>query len=156
MTYVIRGLDPQPFAALFHADDTELAAALATKRVADADVGYPCRVSLEDAKTGENLVLVHHVSHDVSGPFRMAHAIFVREGAVQPEPWRDEVPPMLSRRMVGLRAFGADGMLRGGALAQPGETDEMIRDLFSAPEVAYLHVHNATLGCFLAAVERDK
>lgn len=154
MTYAIRGLDPGPFAPLFGAGDAEREAARALIVTADSDWGYPCRVSLEDAQLGERVLLTHHVSNDVAGPFCMAHAIYVREGVQAAEPAMDRVPAMLETRTLGLRGFARDGMMRKAILAQPGEADGAIRDLFSNAGIAYIHAHNAAYGCFLAAVER--
>ena len=155
MAYRIEGLDPEPFAALFEASEAELGAALARRVTAKDDSGYPCRVSLQDAREGDSLMLVHHVSNDVSAPFRMAHAIYVREGAERAAAAFDSVPAMLDRRTIGLRAFDGEGMLCRAALAGPGEADGLIRDLFADPSIAYIHAHNAAYGCFLAAVKRD-
>ncbi len=40
-------------------------------------------------------------------------------------------------------------------LTQPGEADEGIRRLFANPDVATIHAHNATRGCFAAKIERN-
>src|SRR3546814_14901939 len=80
MTYAITGLDPEPFAPLFAMSDAELAALGACRVTADADRGFPCRISLEDARAGEELILLTHVSHDVATPYRSAYAIYVRPG----------------------------------------------------------------------------
>src|SRR3546814_12798933 len=89
--------------------DAELAALGACRVTADADRGFPCRISLEDARAGEELILLHHVSHDVATPYRSAYAIYVRPG-VAAATWRDELPPVFAGRPLALRAFGADGM----------------------------------------------
>lgn len=154
MTYRIDGLSPEPFAPLFALCDEGLAARRARRVVADSPTGYPCRVSLRDAAPGEALILVNHVSHDAPTPFRATHAIFVREGA-EPASFVDETPACLSRRTLGLRGFGADGMLKAGRLAVPGEADAQIRALLEQPEIAEIHAHNAALGCFLARIVRD-
>ncbi len=154
MTYAITGLDPEPFTPLFALSDAELTARGARRVVADADRGFPCRISLDDARAGEELILLHHVSHDVATPYRSAYAIYVRQG-VAAGTWRDAVPPVFEGRPLALRAFGADGMLRTAKLAAPGEADGAIRDLFADAEIAYIDAHNAAYGCFAARVERD-
>ena len=58
MTYMIRGLDPDPFAPLFDLDEAGLAAINARRVTATADRGFPSRVSLDDAKAGEELILL--------------------------------------------------------------------------------------------------
>ena len=141
--------------ALFAASDDALAAALATRVTASSDSGFPCRVSLQDATTGDDLILTHHVSNDVATPFRTAHAIYVRRGAERALPVHDRLPEMLDRRTIGLRAFSCDGMMIGARLAWPGEGDREVRALLDDQEVVYIHGHNAAYGCFLAAIERD-
>jgi len=155
MTYRIEGLEPTPLLPLFDASDDALAAALATRVTASSDTGFPCRVSLQDANIGDDLIFTHHVSNDVAGPFRMAHAIYVRRGAEQAEPIHDRFPDMLDRRTIGLRAFDRDGMLIAARLALPSEGDREVRALLDDEQVAYIHAHNAAYGCFLAAIERD-
>ena len=66
MTYKITGLSPAAHAHLFEMDDAQLAQINARRVVAAASKGFPCRVSLEDAREGEKLILLHHVSHDVA------------------------------------------------------------------------------------------
>jgi len=155
MTYRIEGLPPGGFAPLFGMDDAELAARGAMRVTADSPNGYPCRVTLADAAPGERLLLVNHVSHDVTTPFRTAYAIYVREDADAPGAYRDAVPAMLDSRTIGLRGFGADGMLKGALLAMPGEADARIRELLERPDIASIHAHNAAHGCFLAKIERN-
>jgi hypothetical protein len=154
MTYSIRGLDPEPFAPLFRLDDAGLAAINARRVTATADRGFPCRISLEDAKTGEALILLHHTSHDVETPYRSAYAIYVRPG-VEAASYRGELPPVFEGRPLALRAFDADGMLRTARLAGPGEADGAIRDLFADTAISYIDAHNAAHGCFAARIERD-
>ncbi|WP_338426743.1 DUF1203 domain-containing protein [Sphingopyxis kveilinensis] len=154
MTYMISGLSPDLFAPLFAMDDAELAANHALRVTAAADRGFPCRISLEDAKAGEELILLHHVSHDVETPYRSAYAIYVRAN-VEATTWRDAVPPVFEGRPIALRAFGADGMLNNATIAAPGEADGAIRDLFADDAIAYIDAHNAAHGCFAARVQRD-
>ena len=155
MAYRIEGLAPEAFESLFGMMDGELAARGAMRVTADSDFGFPCRVSLQDAAPGDELILLNHVSHDVDGPFRTAYAIFVRKDAEGPANYADEAPPYLDRRTLSLRGFGADGLLKDGLLAMPGEADAKIRALFERPEVATIHAHAATYGCFLARIERN-
>jgi len=154
MTYSIQGLSPEPFAPLFALDDAGLAALNARRVTATADRGFPCRVSLEDAKAGEALILLHHMSHDVETPYRSAYAIYVRPG-VEAATYRDELPPVFEGRALALRAFAADGMLQTARLAGPGEADGAIRDLFEDDAITYIDAHNAAYGCFAARIERN-
>ena len=155
MTYRIEGLALADFTDLLALDDAQLAEHNAVRVIAGADKGWPCRVSLEDAKAGESLILFNHVSHDVATPYRNAYAIFVRDDAVDAQTYIDQTPPVFEGRPMALRAFDKDGMLRDAALALPGHADTKIRALFDMPQIAYIHAHNAAHGCFSARVERN-
>jgi Protein of unknown function (DUF1203) len=154
MAYRIEGLPGEAFAHLFNLSAEELAPHGAVRVTALSDRGYPCRVSLNDARAGETLILLNHVSHDVATPYRSAYAIFVKEDAQQALPYIDNIPSVLAGRPLGLRGFGDDGMLKDARLALPGEADAKIRELFSDPQVATIHAHNAAHGCFVARIAR--
>lgn len=154
MSYHITGLDRALFAELFDMNDMALAERGAVRVTAAADKGWPCRISLEDAKAGEELILLNHVSHDVATPYRSSYAIFIRKAADLTAQFVDETPPVFEGRPMAFRAFDADGMLRNAALALPGQADEKIRALFAQDEIAYIHAHNAAHGCFSARIER--
>ncbi len=155
MTYAITGLSPDQFAPLFALSDAELAERGARRVVADADRGLPCRISLRDADQGDQLILLHHTSHDVATPYRSAYAVYVREG-VQPAEYIDATPPVFEGRPLAFRGFDAEGMLRDARLAGPGEAEAKILDLFANPEIAYIDAHNAAHGCFAARVVRHE
>lgn len=155
MTYRILGLDPLHFAHLIGASDQQLASHNAVRVTAHSDRGFPCRVSLEDARAGETLILLHHVSHDVATPFRSAYAIYIRENANEAAAYEDGTPPVFEGRPLGLRGFSADGDLKDARLALAGEADAKIRELLANPDIAYIDAHNAAHGCFAARVERS-
>jgi len=149
MTFRISGLDPTPFA------DAEALIAIGAIRVeATHQPGFPCRVTLEDAAPGESLLLVNHVSHDVPTPFRSSYAIYVREGAARAATYVDATPPILGHRMLGLRGFDEKAMLHDACVALPGEADAAIGAMMADRAIAYVDIHNAAAGCFLARAER--
>lgn len=154
MTYKINGLDPSQFSYLSGMSDEALARHNAVRVTADKDRGFPCRVTLEDARAGESLILLHHVSHDVATPYRSAYAIYIRENAAAAAAYEDETPPLFEGRPLGLRGFGADGNLKNALLALPGEADAKIRELLADPAIAYIDAHNAAHGCFAARIDR--
>lgn len=155
MTYAITGLDPAPFAPLFALSDAELAERRAARVTASADRGFPCRITLEDARAGEELILLHHTSHAVDTPYRSAYAIFVRKAAESAR-FVDRLPPVFEGRPLGLRGFDALGVLRDARLALPGEAEAKIHELLANPAIAYIDAHNAAHGCFAARIERHE
>jgi hypothetical protein len=153
MTYRITGLDPAPFKPLFGLPDETLAERGIVRMAVTNNPGFPCRITLEDRKVGESVLLLNHVSHDIRNPYWAAHAIFVGEG--ETAEYVDAVPPVFERRVLSLRGFGADGMMADAMLAKPGEADAAIRALFANPEITSIHAHNAARGCFSAKIERS-
>ena len=154
MSYVVRGLDPAPYQPLFGLSDDELATRGAVRMTVTTPT-FPCRVSLTDRALGETVLLVNHVSHDVAGPYRASHAIFVTEGADEAAEYVDRVPPVFEKRILSLRGFDKDGMMADAILTQPGEADTGIRKLFENGNIVSIHAHNATRGCFAARIERN-
>lgn len=153
MTYQITGLSPEPFAHLIDAPDNVLASAGAVRVTAGADMGWPCRISLRDAKVGENLILINHISHDFATPYKSSYAIYIGEHRDVAADYIDQIPPVFEGRPLAFRAFDKTGMLRGPALALQGQADAKIRELFERDDIAYIHAHNAAHGCFAAKVE---
>jgi uncharacterized protein DUF1203 len=152
MTYRIIGLDAAPYKPLFGLADEELAERGIARMTVTQKPSFPCRVSLADREIGEEVLLLNHVSHDVANPYRASHAIFVAD-AEQAE-FVDRAPPVFETRVLSLRGFDRDGMMADAMLAQPGEADAVIRQLFDNPQIETIHAHNATRGCFSAKIER--
>ncbi len=130
MSFRIHGLPVAPFANLFALSDEALKARRALRRIADKAPGFPCRVSLEDAAPGEEVVLVHYEHHAADTPFRASHAIYVRKAAVETFDKVNEVPAMLRKRMLSLRAFDHEGLMIDADLADGPQVEGLIARLF--------------------------
>ena len=154
MDFRISGLPPQPFSKLFTLDDAGLARHRAVRRIVDAKPGAPCRVSLEDAEPGEEVVLVHYEHHAVESPYRASHAIYVRRDAREAYARVNEVPPALASRLLSVRAFDAAGFMAGADLAQGPDLPALVARFFSDFRVTYLHAHYARAGCYAARIDR--
>lgn len=152
--FQIHALDAARFAPLFDLSDEELTAQRACRMTVDATPGYPCRVSLADAEVGERVILLNYLHQPADNPYRASHAIFVRENAQQTYPRMDELPEMLLHRPLSLRAFDANDWLVTAELATGQATSDAIGSIFDSEEVAYIHLHTAKLGCYLARVTR--
>lgn len=154
MSFRISGLDPAPFHPLFGLTDGELADRGARRMAVDASPGFPDRIELRDLEVGERAILVNHVHHDVVGPYRASHAIFVLEGAREARMLVDEVPEVIRRRPISLRAFDAAGDMTDAALLDGGDVAGAIARMFGDAQVAFLHAHYATRGCYAARIDR--
>jgi len=154
MSFQISGLPVQPFTALFSLSDTELASRDIVRRTVEENPGYPCRVSLRDAAVGETVLLLNYTHLDVASPYRSSHAIYVRQDADAAQLAPDEIPEVLTRRLLSVRAFDASGMMVAAEVVEGRELASAIEQLFSDPRAAYLHAHNAKPGCFAARIDR--
>ena len=154
MTFMISGLDYQPFAHLFGMSDTQLEARSIVRRIVDERPGFPCRVSLEDAEVGETVLLLNHEHLQVASPYRAAHAIYVRENARRASLEVDEIPDVMRTRLLSIRAYDSDGMMVTADVAQGNQVDSVIRHMFGDARVAFLHAHNAKAGCYAARIDR--
>jgi hypothetical protein len=153
MNFRITGLPAEQFAPLFLLSDEELKARGAVRQIADEGTVAPCRVSLTDARPGDELLLVNYEHHAVGSPYRMRFAIFVRKGEKVYDAV-NEVPEQLRIRTLAVRAFDVDAMLVGFELVEGQELEGAIQRLYDNPKAAYLHVHYAAPGCYAARVER--
>jgi hypothetical protein len=151
INFRIRGLEAAPFAHLFALPDVELAAHGAVRKIADRP--HPCRISLTDAASGDEVILVNYEHHAVDPPYRMRFAIYVRQGEETFDAV-DIVPGQLRRRRLAVRGFDDKGMMTGCELIEGIWLEEAIERQFGVPGAQYLHVHFAAAGCYAAKVER--
>ena len=153
MSLIISGLSPDPFVPLYGLTEPELMERRARRVVVDGP-GYPERIEMRDAQPGETLLLVNFEHQGADTPFRSSHAIYVREGATAA--WHgSELPDVLKRRLLSLRAFSADGMLVDADVVAGMEAEPVIKRLLENDSTGYIHVHSAKPGCYLARIDRD-
>ncbi|GLS01480.1 hypothetical protein GCM10007859_14950 [Brevundimonas denitrificans] len=155
MTFRITSLPLAPFQSLFALDDAALAALGARRMIADAPNSAPCRISLADAEPGEALILLNHRHlEDPSSPYRAEGPIFVREAALEARPAPGEVPDILGRRLLSVRAYDADWMMTDADVVEGRELGDRLMQWFADDRVDRIHVHTARRGCYLAEAER--
>lgn len=153
MAFRITGLPAADFAEWFALDEAELAARGAVVRTADAQPGFPCRISLTDAAVGERVLLINYEHLPVASPYRSRHAIYIRAGESTFDAV-DAVPPMLRSRLLSLRGFDADGMLTAADVVEGTALEAALQPLFADARTAYVHAHFARPGCYAARIER--
>ena len=120
----------------------------------DASPGYPCRVSLEDAKMGERVLAGTFMHHQVDTPYQSSGPIFVRENAVTATIEVNEVPAMLRNRLLSIRGYHSTGIMLEADVVEGVILEEHIVRFFQKTEIEYIHIHNAKPGCFVCSVVR--
>jgi hypothetical protein len=153
MTFRMRGLDAAPFQPLFTLDEASLKDRQAVRQIADAQPGFPCRISLTDAPVGAEVILVNYEHQSADTPYRSRHAIYVRQGEETYDAI-DRVPEHLRIRTLSLRAFDDAGFIRAADLVAGTELETALEQILSDPAVAYVQAHFAKFGCYAARIDR--
>jgi hypothetical protein len=148
------GLAAENFEPFFAMSDDELAALGVCRVVADASIGFPCRVSLEEAAVGDELLLLPFEHLSATSPYRSGGPVFVRRGARRAVLEAGEIPPYVTRRLMSVRAYDANHMMVAAEVCEGEGVREPIDRLLCDEAVAYIHLHNAKRGCFSCRVER--
>jgi len=148
------GLAAENFESFFAMSDAELAALGAQRVVADAPVGYPCRVSLVDAEPGDELLLLPFEHLSTRSPYRASGPVFVRRGVPRAVLAPGEIPPYVTRRAMSVRAYDANDMMVDADVCDGKEAGAVIERMLADDAVAFIHLHNAKRGCFSCRVER--
>ena len=151
-SFQFTALPHEQFASLFNQADSELTAIGARRMIVDEKPGFPCRVSLADAEVGETVILLPFFHHDVSSPYKASGPIFVRKNAVTATPAKEEIPIMFRHRLLSIRGYTSAAMMVGAEVVKGTALEESIHRLFNNESVSYLHIHNASPGCYNCCV----
>lgn len=152
--YRISGIPASTFREMFAKSDEVLAAMGMKRCTADGKPGYPCRIELVDAEVGEALILGNYEHHPVKGPYRASGPVFVRENAANTYKGTNEIPFLLRRRLLSVRAYDRRGLMQDADVIHGQELESLIERFFDNEDVTYLHAHNARQGCFLCQIDR--
>jgi hypothetical protein len=153
-TFQFIGLPPEQFSGLFSLSAEQLAALGIVRVTPDSKPGFPCRISLQDAEPGEELLLLPYEHQPAASPYRASGPIFVRAGAQQARLQPGEIPPCVHSRQISVRAYDAHHMMVDAEVCSGDEVAREIQRQFTNPTVRYIHLHNAKRGCFSCRVER--
>jgi hypothetical protein len=149
------GLEHTQFAPLFERSDAELRSQGILRTRATTRPGYPCRISLEDAAVGEEVLLLSYRHHRVDSPYKSLGPIYIRTGVTQAVLAPGEVPDYVASRLISLRAYDHENMMVAAEVCPGADVAARIGRLFDDPGVAYLHLHNAAPGCFSCLAKRE-
>ncbi len=155
MMITTTGLAAEPFQPLFALDDAELRERGIRRMIApdDAGIGYPCRVSLEFARPGEELLLLNdrHLD-DAHSPYRAEGPIFIRQQAMQFH-WEGEWPEIVMQRAMSVRAYDHDGIMIEADLAEKDALKDLVSEWLSRSHVAHVDIHSTRRGCFFCRLK---
>lgn len=154
MNYKIKALNYQEFEPLFELSDAELEKLSIKRMTVDEKPGYPCRVSLEDAEIGEEVLLLPYEFHITNSPYQAKGPIFVRKAASTKELDKNEIPVMLNHRLLSFRGYDKNGLMKEALTEKGINTNSAIEKIFENTEIEYIHIHNSSPGCYNCEVRR--
>lgn len=152
--FLISPLRREQFDDLLTLDDDALAKRGAKRYVADEQPGFPCRVSLEDAKVGERVILVPFAHQAAEGPYHASGPVFVREAARTAAIPPDRVPDLLRSRLLSVRAYDATHLMIDADVVEGRNLEALLERMLANDRVSYAHIHFARPGCFACRVTR--
>ena len=153
-SFQLVGISHERFEPLFLLSDEALKEHGAVRRVANESPGSPCRVSLQDASVGEELLLLPYLHQPAASPYRASGPIFVRRGAKQRRLAAGEVPGYVTNRLMSVRAYDSAHMMVDASVCEGVLAADEIERCFRNEQVAYIHLHNAKQGCYSCQVVR--
>ena len=112
MSFQIHALPKEPFDEYFELTLTELADRGAHIETVTNYPGSPCRVSLADAPVGSTVLLLNYEHQPANTPYKASHAIYITKGVDEFKPSINEIPPVLSSRVMSIRGFGKDHLMK--------------------------------------------
>lgn len=152
--FIISGIKLNEVQHLFDLNENERQAKGIAKIKVDEKPGFPCRVSLEDANIGEEILAFNYEHHKVHSAYRSSGPVFVRLDVEEVHLKKNEVPKMLYHRYLSLRAYNQDGVMIDAITIEGNSLENSIQILFSNEKVKYIQVHNAKPGCYNCQIDR--
>lgn len=126
-----------------------------TVSVATENDSGPCRSCLTVFRPGEGRLLFSYAPNDYDHPYNEVGPVYIHEQECRPYDDHHEFPRELrTRRPLVLRCYGEAGILVDGVLVGDRPVEDVIESLFRNSEVKYLHARTATVGCYIARIER--
>ncbi len=122
------------------------------KMTVDKYPGFPCRITLEDAEVGEDILLLNYNYHSTESPYKANGPIFIRKNKATKDYQVNVIPKMFLHRLLSLRAYDEDGMMRLADVFEGNILKNKIDEAFNNKNIEYLHIHNAKPGCFNCVV----
>jgi hypothetical protein len=101
------------------------------------------------------VLLIAYTPPGGSGPYAERGPVFIHAERCAGYQTPGTYPPGLSHRQQVVRAYGHDGRIAAGVLAEDGDVAAtVIRDLLGRPGIALVQLRNVGHGCYNCAVRR--
>jgi hypothetical protein len=154
MDYRITGLPAALFVDLQQASDDELQQRGVERHIVESANSAPCRISLEDAEPGEEVLLFTFAHQPAASPYASSGPIFIRRSADRTFDALNTIPEQQRRRLLSVRAYDDTDHIVDAEVTPGAELESLIDRFFEKRQVRYLHVHYARYGCYACRVDR--
>jgi hypothetical protein len=130
------------------------------RRVVDRSTGatFPCRQSLRYGEPGETMLLGSYRLPRPLGPYWTPSPVFIRAEPCETFDTPNLIAPTATGpdTLVSVRAYDADQMCLYdlGQVAKGPEVEAPLMRALADPRTAFVNIHTARPGCWLAGVER--
>lgn len=152
--FKIKPLNHVEFSGYFELTNLELEKIRAIKMIVDKFPGFPCRISLEDAQIGEEVILLPYNHHKTTSPYQASGPIFIRNKNSTPTFEINQIPQLFNHRLLSLRGYDKNGIMKEASVIEGKTLKEHIIKTFGNEKIDYIHIHNARPGCYNCLVER--
>jgi hypothetical protein len=115
----------------------------------------PCRSCLKVFLPGDARILFSYAPNQYDHPYNEIGPIYIHEQECEPYGEHEAFPVELrTRQPITLRCYDSDGMMIDGELVGQRPVEEVIETKFKNPKIRYLHARTASVGCYIARIER--
>ena len=152
--FQIHSINAEEINSLLNLGENELKKLNIVKSIVDEKPGYPCRLSLQDAEIGEEVLLFTYEHHKVKSPYQSSGPIFIRTNAKKAALPKNEIPLMLRHRLLSLRIYDKDAMMIDARTVKGDILEDTLQDILTNTQVEYMHIHNSGPGCYNCLVNR--
>lgn len=123
--------------------------------VATENDSGPCRSCLKVFKPGEGRLLFSYAPNQPDHPYNEIGPVYIHEQRCLPYSDFASFPAELrTRRPLTLRCYAEDGIMVNGELVGDRPVEDVIETLLQDKRIKYLHARTASVGCFIARIER--
>ncbi len=125
----------------------------ATEVAAGYGPGRTCLRMFEIGK--ERRILFTHDPFADLEPYPLPGPVFIHEAPCEPLRETSVFPDELRRIPMTLNGYARGRRLRAQEHVGHGRVEDVVARLFADPMVAYIHVRNTDVGCFLLQLDRE-
>ncbi len=127
------------------------------RRSISTGTGAPCRHCLQNAASGEAVLLGSYRLSAPTGIYWTPSPIFVHAEACPRYQGESEIAPIIRTSLVSVRAYDANQTVLYdlGQVAEGPDADAPLARALSDPRTSFVNIHTAKPGCLLCRVESE-